>query len=186
MRLLATVHLAVGLVLAGVTTRAEQLTFEAFAVAPSGERERLAGGVQTYDPAKDIVIRESDGGGSTHWTKWIVLEGDFAISVSVYREPELTGFGMTVARPDDGFSWEWFDLESGDVFLKRQGSARVKVTVLNGEGFQELQAVEFLDDVVLRYLDDMSKPPGTHTHELLVRKGSVVRVAPDDGRLPSR
>jgi hypothetical protein len=38
--------------------------------------------------------------------------------------------------------------------------------------------VEFLDDIVLRYLDDMAKSPGRHTHEILIKKGSVLRVAP--------
>jgi hypothetical protein len=27
-------------------------------------------------------------------------------------------------------------------------------------------------------LDDTSRPPGTHTHEVVIRKGSVLRVAP--------
>jgi len=47
-----------------------------------------------------------------------------------------------------------------------------------GPGYEELESVEFLDDIVLRYQDDMRKPPGTHTHEVLVRKGSVFRCAP--------
>ena len=59
-----------------------------------------------------------------------------------------------------------------------QGPGRLSVTIKKGPGYEELEAVEFLDDVVLRYLDDMSKPPGTHTHEVVVRKGSLLRVAP--------
>ena len=38
--------------------------------------------------------------------------------------------------------------------------------------------MEFLEDIVLRYLDDMAKPPGTHTHEVVIKKGSVLKVAP--------
>ena len=51
---------------------------------------------------------------------------------------------------------------------------KVRVTVANSEGLQELVTVEFLDDITLRRTDDET---GT-THELRVRKGSVFRVAP--------
>ena len=44
--------------------------------------------------------------------------------------------------------------------------------------YEELESVEFLDDIALRYLDDMAKPPGTFTHELVIRKGSVLRLVP--------
>lgn len=35
--------------------------------------------------------------------------------------------------------------------------------------------------MTLGYLDDMRHPPGSHTHELLIHEGSVLRVAPDEG-----
>ena len=49
------------------------------------------------------------------------------------------------------------------------------VTKKKGPGYEELESIEFLDDTTLRYLDDMSKPPGTHTHEVIIRKGSVFK-----------
>lgn len=119
-------------------------------------------------------------GGAQTWTKALVLDDMFALSASVYREARLDGFGLFIYRrgDDKGFSWEWFDREHGDVFLKRQGSGRLSVRVKQGADFEELESAEFLDDVMLRYLDDMAKPPGTHTHEVLIRKGSVFRVVP--------
>jgi hypothetical protein len=98
----------------------------------------------------------------------------------VHREPILNGFGLVIYRRGDGngFSWEWFDREHGAVFRRLQGSERVSVSIKKGAGYEELEVVEFLDDIVLRYLDDMSKPPGTHTHEVVIRKGSVLKVAP--------
>jgi hypothetical protein len=98
----------------------------------------------------------------------------------VYREPKLDGFGLVIYRKgdDNGFSWEWFDREKGEMFQKLQGQGRVLVHVTKGPGYEELQSVEFMDDIIFRYLDDMAKPPGTHTHEVLVRKGSVLRLAP--------
>jgi len=157
----------------------ETLTFEAFAVKPAGERERLAGGAHTYDVATELIVQEAQTQDETHWIKSILLEGDFAISADVYRESKVTGFGLFVQRPDNarGFSWEWFDLERDNIFLKRQGSGRVAVTLSRASGCEELQTIEFLDDIVLRFLDDMRKPPGTHTHELVVLTGSVLRLA---------
>jgi hypothetical protein len=54
----------------------------------------------------------------------------------------------------------------------------VSVSVKKAGDYEELEAVEFLDDVVLRYLDDMAKGPGAHSHEILIKKGSVLRVTP--------
>jgi hypothetical protein len=98
----------------------------------------------------------------------------------VHREPILNGFGLVIYRRGDGngFSWEWFEREQGAVFRRLQGSGRVSAGIKKGDGYEELEVVEFLDDIVLRYLDDMSKPPGTHTHEVVIRKGSVLKVAP--------
>jgi hypothetical protein len=45
---------------------------------------------------------------------------------------------------------------------------------VKSEEFQELVAVEFIDDITLRCTDDREGS----THEVRVRKGSVFRVAP--------
>ena len=49
-------------------------------------------------------------------------------------------------------------------------------TIHRSVGCEELECVEFLDDVALRYLDAITKPPGTHTHEVVIRKGSVFKL----------
>jgi hypothetical protein len=86
---------------------------------------------------------------------------------------------MVFRREDkDGFSWEWFEQTEGSTFTKLQGSGRVSVQMNKVGKSEELASVEFLEDVTLRYLDDMSKPPGTVTHEVLVKKGSILAFAP--------
>lgn len=60
------------------------------------------------------------------------------------------------------------------MFRKLQGGGKVRVTLVNTGEFQELVAVEFLDDITLRCTDDQS---GT-TYEVRMLKGSVFRVAP--------
>ena len=171
------VALAAGIAL---PVAAETVTWEARAVVGSG-RQPLAKGTKQYSPAKDIVVRERPGkDGTPAWQKSLVLNDTFALSVSVYRERSLDGFGLVIYRKgdDNGFSWDWFDREREGRFVKLQGPGRVAIQTKKGPGYEELVSIEFLDDIVLRYLDDMSKPPGTHTHEILVRKGSVLRVAP--------
>jgi hypothetical protein len=165
--------------LAGSTV-ADTVTWEAYALAAPG-RLVLGKGVKQYSPAKDIVVQEQSGeDGRRSWEKSLLLDENFALTARVLREPRLDGFGLLVYRRGDnaGFSWEWFDRERDGFFAKLQGSGRLAVQTKKGADYEELQAVEFLDDVVLRYLDDMSKPPGTHTHEIVIRKGSVFRVAP--------
>jgi hypothetical protein len=159
---------------------AESVTWEARAVGP-GPSTPIAKGVKTYLPAKDIVVREGPKkSDAPSWVKWLVLDESFAIGASVHREQPLSGFGLMVFRREDqnGFSWEWFGKAAGSTFTKLQGSGRVTVQVKKVGESEELTSVEFLEDVTLRYLDDMSKPPGTVTHEVLVKKGSILAFAP--------
>jgi len=162
------------------TVAGETLTWEA-RVLQEPRPEVDAGGVRTYSPEMDIIVQErsKQNGNGIWWSKILQLDDTFSLSAAVHREPHLSGFGLMIGMRDrNGFSWEWFDLEEGTVFRKRQGYGRVSVTLKNGPGYQELQSVEFLDDIVLRYIDDMSRPPGSHTHEVIVRKGSVLRLGP--------
>jgi hypothetical protein len=153
------------------------ISYEIFSVAGSDGRKSIARGVRTYTPACDVLIRKE--GPRKAWSGSLDLSEGFAIGTTVYREPKLTGFGLVVERPDGGhgFSWDWFDLEQDNVFTKLQGAGRVAVEVARGPDYEEMQTVEFLDDVTLRYLDDTSRPPGTHTHEIVVGRGSVLRLA---------
>ena len=158
---------------------AETVSWEAVALVGPG-RQVVGSGVREYSPAKDLVVQERVGpSGERWWDKSLVLSDTFALSANVHRVRTLDGFGLAVSRRGDrsGFSWEWFDRQKDGTYLRRQGPGRLAVKLKKGPDYQELEAIEFLDDATLRYLDDMSKPPGTHTHEVLVRKGSVLRVA---------
>ena len=161
------------------TSVAETITWEASALVGPG-RQFLARGVKTYSPERDIVVEERSPArdGSPSWMKSLVLDDQFAIGAAITRDPKIDGFGLVVYRrgDDNGFSWDWFDREPDGTFGKRQLSGRVAVTTKKGNGYEEIDSIEFLDDVTLRYLDDMKKPPGTHTHEVVVRKGSVLKV----------
>jgi hypothetical protein len=172
--------LLLGALLSAAVLSAETVTWEARALLGPG-RSPAGHGVKTYQVAADIVVRDrraKDGGVS--WTKWLKLDDTFAIGLDIQRVTTIDGFGLVVYRRGDeeGFSWEWFDRTAGAIFERRQGAGRVRVTTTKVGALEEIASVELLDDGVLRYLDDMSKPPGTVTHELLLRRGSVLKVAP--------
>jgi hypothetical protein len=161
---------------------AETLTYEAFSLGPHGGRTLIGQGTRQYT-VRDVMV-EAFGGESPFWSKDLLLFSGFSVGARIFREQTLDGFGLVVRRRDDkyGFSWEWFDRDHGDIFAKLQGSGRVRVSVIEGPGYQELAGVEFLDDITLRYLDDMmSHQVGENTHEIVVKKGSVLRVAPQQG-----
>jgi len=163
------------------TVAGETLTWEARVIQES-RSEVVEGGVKTYSPDTDIIVQErsKQNGNGVWWRKILQLDDTFTLSAAIHRNPTLTGFGLLLGMNSNpmGFSWEWFDLDKGAVFRKRQGSGHVSVTLKKGPGYEELMSVEFLDDILLRYQEDMSKPPGSHSHEVIVRKGSVFRFAP--------
>jgi hypothetical protein len=141
-----------------------------------GGRREIAAGEQTYYPYRDVAVKPVKGSVVDARTVSVPLGAGFALSVSVCKAP-LDGFGLFISRPADahGFSWEWFDRDGAVVFKKRQGDGRVTVDVTRGPGYEELAAVEFLDEIVLRYLDNILKPPGTISHEIVIGKGSVFK-----------
>jgi hypothetical protein len=159
----------------------ETVTWEAVALSGPG-RTVLDKGTKSYLPSHDIIVRKGgpDNNGRPGWDKSLPLSDTFAVGASVHQEKKLDGFGLVVYRRGDrrGFSWEWFQRESGSTFRKLQGEGRLSVSIKKAGDYEELEAVEFLDDIVLRYLDDMAKGPGRYTHEILIKKGSVLRVAP--------
>jgi hypothetical protein len=141
-----------------------------------GGRQVMAAGERTYHPSRDVAVKAVRNSAVDARTVWLALGHGFGLSVSICKAP-LDGFGLFISRPADahGFSWEWFDRDGVVVFQKRQGHGRVTVDVTPGPGYEELAAVEFLDEIVLRYLDDIRKPPGTCSHEIVIGKGSVFK-----------
>ncbi len=166
----------------GVGIQGETISFEAYELQPDGGRKLLARETRAYSPASDVVVVEHrPARQGRHWSKRLGVFGSFELEADVYQQPRLDGFGLVVEERGNpkGFSWEWFDRQEPEVFIKRQGSGRLKVSTAESGGLVELVAIEFLDDVTLRYLDDMSaKQPGEHTHEIVIKKGSVFRMPP--------
>lgn len=173
--------------LAGVAA-AETVMWQAAAVVRTGERQVLAKGVKTYSPARDIVVqkhrRRRDG--AVVWSKSLLLSDTFAVATNVRHKRRHRGFGLVVNRRghQNGYSWNWFKRVRAGEFQQSRGSGRVSVTLRKVSDQEELESVEFLDDVTLLYLDDVRRPPGAHSHEVVIRRGSVLRFAAPEAAAP--
>jgi len=163
---------------------AQSVTYELYELSNDGPK-LIAKDTKQYT-VSDIEVSEN-WMGSRFWQKQLGLNERFAIGASIHRHKELVGFGLWVKqRPrwfeiwsTGGFSWDWFNREQDAIYRKLQGPGRVKATIVTGADYQELTAVEFLEDVTLR----LSARPwflfsDEDTHHVLVRKGSVLKLAP--------
>jgi hypothetical protein len=186
-RKLATVRLwALALCLLPAAVFAERIVYELYDVSDAADRVLLAKGVRDYT-LKDVIVSENLFGRERNWSKEIPIAHGFNAGAVIYREKEVKGFALRLQRhgglmgvlSQGGFSWDWFDRESGLVFRKRQGGGQIKVTLVSSTEFQEIAAVEVLEDLTLRV---KGRPwwffTDGDTHHLIVRKGSVFRFAP--------
>jgi hypothetical protein len=169
-------------VFAGHAAHGEIIKYEIYRLEPGGERTLLASGKREYTQ-EDVAVVAREGRGQTFWQKSVVVWDDFSVGSSIHLEHPLTGFGLWIERETDGFSWDWFDIESGDIFKKLQGTGRVRVETRSNNGAKEIVAVDFLTDVTLRgkFSSWSILPfvpfPDEDTHHLVVKKGSVLRFA---------
>ncbi len=123
----------------------------------------------------DIVVEKRNG----FTSKYLPVYENFNIGASIYREKEKGGFGLWIDRNGEGFSWEWFTPEKGNVFKKLQESGRVLVNYRSYDGLYEIESIEFIEDVSMR-LDTLDFIPFwfKKTHRMLVKKGSVLMFLP--------
>ena len=130
--------------------------------------------------ATDIEVQEwGPHQGHKTWKKSLKLKDGFSIGALVVRLEKPQGFGLWVAQDDypSGFSWEWFEPDDGDVYKKLQGGGYVRVKLAKFEDGLEIQSVEFLTDVKLRFVEDVKMEPGKKTHEVVVNQGSILRFS---------
>ena len=150
------------------------------ALFATGGRGVISEGRMAYGAEHDVIVEPIRGARLDARKVSVSLSRDFVMSVAVSKQVQVDGFGLFISRRGNahGFSWEWFDRAGESLFYKRQGNARVAAAVRKSPGCEELESIEFLDDVALRYLDDITQPPGTHTHEVIIRAGSVFKLRP--------
>lgn len=175
--------LAAGLITA-LPANAEPLEYAVYRLTEEGQtdggRTLIAQGKLDYSMADVDVVEWGKQDPHPTWLKSVALPMGFDVGLFVVRDSEVPGFGLWIGNlhHPQGFSWEWFDVESGDIYRKLQGEGSVRVTQAQYPDGVEIQSVEFLTDITLRFQEDMRKGPGKKTHVVVVSKGSILRFGP--------
>lgn len=161
--------------------RGEEIAFVIAASIGKANDAPIAAGSKQYS-LKDVRVKEvRNRDGSIFWTKSVELASGFNIGINVTREPTHDGVGLFISNSKfpAGISWNWFQAETDDTYKQLKGDSHIKVQLKQMGAAQEIVAVEFLDDTTLTFTDDMfRRKPGEDSHKVLVKKGSVLRVAP--------
>lgn len=160
------------LLICAAAAKAEKIDYEIFAVDEAGNLALITKGVKEYGDS-ELDIEERNFRGEIHWSKSLELEGGFSVGASIYREPEVTGFGLWARRSPCGFSWEWFNAIAPGHFKKLQETGQLSVTYRNIGPMKEIAEIVFDTDVSLRLNE--SQDIYRKTHRVLVKKGSVLK-----------
>jgi len=164
--------LLIVLLTCGSLAKAEKVSYEIYAMNGAELPTLIAKGVKEYRPA-DIHVEENNDRGRINWSKSLELDGGFTIGASIYREPEVTGFGLWAQRSPCGFSWEWFNATDPGHFKKLQEIGQLSVSYRNEGELKEIAEIVFDSDVSLRLNE--SQDPDRKTHRILIKKGSVLK-----------
>ncbi len=152
-----------------------------------GEEKRiLSEGQRNYSYTDIQVNKQFPLSGRKNATKVLKVTEKFKIGGSIYQEKEITGVGLWIQVipewyeiwSDGGFSWEWFNKEQDNIFLKLQEEGRLKVTMNKNGGLEEIKSIEFLTDVTLRLNYSWIPFSTKDTHFMIVKKGSILRFGP--------
>ncbi len=174
-RVMGPVLLALALSAVGSAQDLESVRYAAFRLEGTG-RTLIAEGTRTYSPAADIQTSEH---GRNSFLR-LALFDPFELEVR-FEKGFVDGFGLAILsrRNRDSFSFNWFERDQGDVFVKTRPKRSGRLRVLFKSGVPA--AIEFLDDITLRFTDDLQSHRDDHTHEFVIARGSVLRVL---GRAP--
>jgi hypothetical protein len=155
------------------TANAQKIDYEIFGIEKDGKTTTLATGIKEYGDSDFQITEMTSSNGERHWKKLLMLKDGFAIGVSIYREPEITGFGLWAKRSDCGFSWEWFNLSGPDTYIKLQESGEISASYRTIQAMREISEIRFDTDVSLRLNE--SNNIKRETHRILIKKGSILR-----------
>lgn len=177
--------LLIGFLLLPIVALGESITYEIYELRDDEERTTIAKGIRTY--TTDNVLIEKVGLFQIHTNKQIHVSDGFYIGASIFHRDDLSGFGLWIKRygrwyefwNTGGFSWEWFNRETENIYRKLQGSGSLKVEFVENNGHKELTSIEFIGDVTMRL---NAKPwfffSIRDTHHMVIKNGSVLRLAP--------
>lgn len=159
---------------------AESFSFEVYVLEGSGKR-LLSKGEKTYT-RKDIDVTKLSGRGMTLANMSLDLGNGFAVGCTDDGQSSVEGIGLwmnRVPREDEsdqyaGFSWELYKRSAGAVFKKVTGDGQIRIETRRVGEIEWLTRVEFLDDTVFHLVAKRGAKPTEISHEMLIRKGSVL------------
>ena len=173
---------ACSLVAATEEAKGEDLSYAISWIKSTSDATPIATGTRTYTVANVRSVETRTHQGTPTWEKSIELTPDFTLTIfQRLGAEEISWFGVSIKCQRYPRCWGWNQFEIGDdgEFAQHIGSTRVSVSVRVINGLKEIQKIEFPEDTTLLFTDDtLAHPPGTSTFKVLLRKGSVLRIAP--------
>ena len=165
---------------APLSALAESFFFEVYVLEGSGKR-LLSKGEKNYT-RKDIEVTKLSGRGTTFANMSLDLGNGFAVGCTDDGQSSVEGIALWINRvphPDEsdqyaGFSWELYKRSTGAIFKKLQGEGRIRIETRRAGEIEWLTRIEFLDDTVFRLVAKRGAKPSEVSHEMLIRKGSVL------------
>ena len=164
------------LLVASPVINAEQISYEIYSFETDPYGTLIAKGVKDYS-VSDVQVIKKEHRGEVHWSKILMLDNGFGISGSIYREPEITGFGLSAEGSECSFSWEWFNIIEPGKYKKLQETGQITAKYNRVDSLKEISEIYFDTDISLRLNE--SKEVGRDTHRILIRKGSVLKFPPN-------
>ena len=139
----------------------------------------LASGERKYTVSDVEVEERTSKEGQQFWSKTLALTAEWAIGAHVTRDAPEDGFGIYVrgVSASRSFSWNWFTPESQGVYRHIKCGARVNAEFRQLGAESELRQMEFIDDTTLTFQADLMHRSQGHSHELIVRKGSILCIS---------
>lgn len=159
---------------------AESFFFEVYALEGLGKR-LLSKGEKKYT-RKDMEVTRMSGRGERLANMSLDLGNGFAVGCSDDGQSSVEGIALWMNRvpdPDEsdqyaGLSWELYKRSAGSTFRKQQGDGQIRIETRRAGEIEWLTRIEFLDDTVFRLVAKRGAKPGEISHEMLIRKGSVL------------
>ncbi len=159
---------------------AESFFYEVYVLEASGKR-LLSKGEKQYT-RKDIEVTKMSGRGTALANMSLDLGNGFAVGCSDDGQSGVEGVGLWMNRvPHEdesdqyaGFSWELYRRSTGATFKKVEGDGQIRIETRRAGEIEWLTRVEFLDDTVFRLVAKRGAKPSEISHEMLIRKRSVL------------
>ncbi|PCJ55337.1 MAG: hypothetical protein COA79_21075 [Planctomycetota bacterium] len=157
----------------------EFIDYELYDYTNDSNGKLVANGIKEYD-LDDIVITEvKSKDGSIWWSKNLWLEQGCGISIRIFREIELMGFGLVGERDSSinkwAFSWEWFQQIEASHFYKSQEGGVVNIEVVKLDNRSEVSKVSFTTDISVHIYN--TEEADSVGQRIFIKKGSVLKVA---------